>query len=373
MIDTFSASGFKCFSKATTFDFSRLNLLTGYNGRGKSSVLQALLLLSQSIKKKGDLDALSPQGCFVKLGSFSDILSDQRKTMNFHFHCLEGDVELQYSSTYDHSWNGDITSLKVNGIEYFEKPSDLSSNISSNKSKKTINSSYPKDFFKSLSNFHYISADRLGPTLYEEKEEISKDNPLGCHGEHRLNMLASDNSLKTHIVEILEYIMDGGRMSLVDSDDKNEVISSYFSFSKFNKEIKAINVGYGYSYILPIIVLSQTICDGAIFIENPEAHLHPIAQSRLMQVLCSIPKDRNVQFFIETHSEHILNAVRLACLKEEMPISNNETLIYFFDKDFSIKKLNIDEDGQIPNWPYGFFDQTERDIAEILKRGLLKC
>lgn len=373
MIDTFSASGFKCFSKATVFNFSRLNLLTGYNGRGKSSVLQALLLLSQSIKKNGDLDVLSPQGCFVKLGSFFDILSDQRKTMNFHFHCSEGDVELQYSSTFDNSWNGEVSSLKIDETEYFEKPSDLSSNTSSsNKSKKIINSSYPKDFFKSLNNFHYISADRLGPTPYEEKEEITGDNPLGCHGEHRLNILASDNSLKSRIAEILEYIMDGGRMSLVGSDDKNEVISSYFSFNKFSKDIKSINVGYGYSYILPIIVLSQTICDGAIFIENPEAHLHPIAQSRLMQVLCSIPKDRNVQFFIETHSEHILNAVRLACLKEEMPISNEETQIYFFDKDFSIKKLNIDKDGQIPNWPYGFFDQTERDIAEILKRGMFK-
>ena len=209
MIDTFSASGFKCFSKATVFNFSRLNLLTGYNGRGKSSVLQALLLLSQSIKKNGDLDVLSPQGCFVKLGSFFDILSDQRKTMNFHFHCSEGDVELQYSSTFDNSWNGEITSLKIDGTEYFEKPSDLSSNTSSsNKSKKIINSSYPKDFFKSLNNFHYISADRLGPTPYEEKEEITGDNPLGCHGEHKLNILASDNSLKSRIAEILEYIID---------------------------------------------------------------------------------------------------------------------------------------------------------------------
>ena len=372
MINTFSANGFKCFSEATSFDFSRLNLLTGYNGRGKSSVLQALLLLSQSIKKNGDLENLTPQGCFVKLGSFRDILSDQRKTMNFRFHCPEGVVELQYRSISNNIWSGEISSLKINGIEYFEKPSDLSSNTSSSESKKFINSSYPKDFYKSLDNFHYISADRLGPTMYEEKEEIASDNPLGCHGEHRLNMLASDNDLKTKIAKILEYIMDGGEMSIVGTDDKYEVLSSYFSFNKFSKSIKAINVGYGYSYILPIILLSQTVNDGTIFIENPEAHLHPIAQSRLMQVLCSIPKEKNVQFFIETHSEHILNAVRLACLKEELPISNSETQIYFFDKDFSIKKLNIDEDGQIPDWPYGFFDQTERDIAEILKRGMFK-
>lgn len=373
MINTFSASGFKCFSEVTAFDFSRLNLLTGYNGRGKSSLLQALLLLSQSIKKNGDIDNLTPQGCFVRLGSFRDILSDQRKTMSFCFQCSEGEVELQYRSIANNIWSGEISSLKINGVEYFEKPSDLSSNTSSSDSKKVFNRSYSRDFYKSLTNFHYISADRLGPTMYEEKEEIASDNPLGCHGEHRLNILASNNELKAHIAKILEYIMDGGQMSLVGLDDKNEVLSSYFSFNKFSKSVKSINVGYGYSYILPIILLSQTVNNGTIFIENPEAHLHPIAQSRLMEVICSIPKDRNVQFFIETHSEHILNAVRLACLKEEMPISNDETQIYFFDKDFSIKKLNIDEDGQIPNWPYGFFDQTERDIAEILKRGLLKC
>ena len=77
MITTFTTSGFKCFTQPTTFHFARFNLLTGYNGRGKSSVLQALLLLSQSIKKYGHVETLSPSGCFLKLGSFGDILSDE--------------------------------------------------------------------------------------------------------------------------------------------------------------------------------------------------------------------------------------------------------------------------------------------------------
>lgn len=373
MITTFTTSGFKCFTQPTTFHFARFNLLTGYNGRGKSSVLQALLLLSQSIKKYGHVETLSPSGCFLKLGSFGDILSEQHKVMTFNFQCLDEIVELKYRTPSKSSWNGEICSLKINGTEYFEQSSDLSSSIIlKTTTPKSINTSYPKDFYNSLENFYYISADRLGPTLFEEKEEIINNNPLGCRGEHKLNMLANNEELLPTIAGILEYIMDGGRLSIIGSEEKNEVISSYFSFQNFNKNIKAVNVGYGYSYILPIIVLSQTISNGAIFIENPEAHLHPIAQSRLMQVLCSIPKEKNLQFFIETHSEHILNAVRLACLREELPIFNNETQIYFFDRDFSVKKLNINEEGQIPDWPYGFFDQTERDIAEILRRGLLR-
>ena len=119
------------------------------------------------------------------------------------------------------------------------------------------------------------------------------------------------------------------------------------------------------------MALSAKNC--TLFIENPEAHLHPLAQSRLMQLLCKIPSENNVQIFIETHSEHILNSVRLCSLKDEFPIATPDISIHFFDKDYSVKYLAIDNNAQLSEWPLGFFDQQERDLAEILKLGLLKA
>ena len=68
--------------------------------------------------------------------------------------------------------------------------------------------------------------------------------------------------------------------------------------------------------------------------------------------------------------EHIINAFRLACAKKDNNIFKDDISIYFFDKDFSVKKLQLLQNGQIPSWPKGFFDQQANDLAEIIKLGL---
>ena len=68
-------------------------------------------------------------------------------------------------------------------------------------------------------------------------------------------------------------------------------------FSKDNGEaFRPVNVGFGYSYILPIIVNMLVIPEGSVLIvENPEAHLFPAAQSRLMEFLVKYSQKRNIQ------------------------------------------------------------------------------
>ena len=91
-----------------------------------------------------------------------------------------------------------------------------------------------------------------------------------------------------------------------------------------------------------------------------------------MELICQMTKNRHVQIFIETHSEHIINSVRLCSLKENSPITHEDVKIYFFDKDYSVYPLAMDEQGQISEWPSGFFDQQEIDLSNILKLGLFK-
>ena len=111
--------------------------------------------------------------------------------------------------------------------------------------------------------------------------------------------------------------------------------------------------------------------DGCLFIENPEAHLHPQAQARFMELVINSIVNNKLQVFIETHSEHILNASRLRVVKQK-DISKDDIIIYFFDNDYKVSKLIMDDNAQIENWPNGFFDQLEKDLAEILRLGLLK-
>lgn len=190
-------------------------------------------------------------------------------------------------------------------------------------------------------------------------------------------------SLELAITSWIEFIMSGGSVSVqgknskgdIMTQKKSSVLSVGFNMKNAGKRlISAYNVGFGYSYILPIVVSALIAKEGNILIvENPEAHLHPEAQVRLTYMLSKLAS-RGVQVFIETHSEHVVNGLRLAALKPEYSITNDDIKVYFFDEDYSIKSLDIEKNGRIKNWPARFFDQYQNELAEILTLGAgLSC
>ena len=375
MLTSLSVKNFKCFSSPVRFDLSSLNVFTGYNGRGKSSVFQVLLLLSQSLKKNSSVEKLEVNGKFVHLDLFEDLINKGSGEKKIYF-TLESDkkeystVDLGYEEFSDRV--GKIVELKINGTSYFQQAASITTETRDADESHLY--TYPKDFHNLLADYNYVSADRLGPTRYEEKEDIDITNPVGCNGEHKLNVLVQNKKLLAEVSKWICYIMDGGVLDVEGKDNKQSaVLKLLFAINDhFTQGVKAINCGFGYSYILPIVIMALTIEHGCLFIENPEAHLHPKAQSRLMELICGITKKKDVQVFIETHSEHIINSVRLCSLKDEFLIKNTDVSIYFFDRDFSIHHLSMDDEAQISDWPTGFFDQQEIDLSEILKLGLFK-
>ena len=373
MIKKFSISNFKCF-KEQSFELNKLNVFTGYNGRGKSSVIQALLMLAQSVGRYADIKTLSVNGNFVSLDLFSDLLFDNNP-ISFSIESTEEtikNIKLQYEQDEKNKRTGKLCGLYIDG-ENFSKVAKAF--ISTDKKKERMKDKITQfDKYnigaiqKLFQNFYYISADRLGPTRFEEKKELDILNPIGINGQAKLNILSENNDLLEKVETNIRYIMDtDDRLEL--SSNSASVIELYFSNN--NKKIKAINTGFGYSYILSIVLLLNYVESGVIFIENPEAHLHPLAQSRLMELICKMLDSKdNLQVYIETHSEHIINAIRLASIKKELKLNNENISIYFFDKDFSVKELEITNKGQILQWPTGFFDQQAKDLSEIIRLGL---
>lgn len=372
MISKIDVCNYKCFSKKESFELSRINLFTGYNGRGKSSIFQILLMLAQGVKKNKDIKDLVINGSFVELDLYSDIVNDLSNPIQI---CIEDSsskikVDFRYKKNEDNSRVGKICGLIINEQNYFQKAKELGGKGKSEASEEQL-SSYPiNDISKIFENFYYISADRLGPTKYEEKTELDVLNPIGQNGQFRLNVLNNKKDICDKISNDINIIMDSNdKLKIVGENDENSVLS--LVFEKNERNIKSINTGYGYSYILSIVVLLNMVKEGVIFIENPEAHLHPMAQSKLMNLVAkTVEENEDVQIFIETHSEHIINAFRLACAKKDNNIFKDDISIYFFDKDFSVKKLQLLQNGQIPSWPKGFFDQQANDLAEIIKLGL---
>lgn len=126
-----------------------------------------------------------------------------------------------------------------------------------------------------------------------------------------------------------------------------------------------MNVGFGLTQILPIIISCLTAKEGdLLIIENPEVHLHPKGQAMMGEFLAEVA-NTGVQIIIETHSDHVLNGIRRSV--KSKGIDESKVAFYFFNNrafnESQIISPQIDENGRIDHWPNGFFDQFDKDIS----------
>jgi predicted ATPase len=150
-----------------------------------------------------------------------------------------------------------------------------------------------------------------------------------------------------------------------------------YSFNKpgdITNEFSSDNVGFGITYALPIIVATlSSDNESLILVENPEAHLHPRGQAELAKLI-ALAAQCGVQFILETHSEHIINGVLVACKKFEQDgkgINKDLVKIYHFKRDEErhcaiAQPITILADGKVDRQPDDFFEQTEKDLNYLL-------
>lgn len=374
MIQSLKIENFKSHLK-TEVNFSNLNLITGMNGVGKSSLIQALLLLRQSYEKD-KLKTLHLVGDYYSVGSIDDAISQsaEENEILFSLNTSEKNLKLKYS--FDIIKNLQDTYIKLsNELQIGEELNET-------------------NLFNA--KFQYLSAFRNGPSdaykvntyLVKEKHQISEKEgqaELIAHfiDEYRnqdipIPDLKYDKEDETQFIKLLDQInyWMAGISKNVKVDTEKIGSSSYkieYSYNRVGKtatkSFSSKNVGYGISYDLPIITAILAASPGdLIIIENPEAHIHPSGQAKLMELICKA-SHAGVQIIIETHSDHIINGALVCCNKEL--ISNDEVKIYYFERDeemHATKALDlvVEKGGRISHPPKGFFDQIDIDMQSIM-------
>lgn len=215
--------------------------------------------------------------------------------------------------------------------------------------------------------FNYIGSFRLPP----ERTYYSKPNAslIGVNGEGYIDQIISweehDRELLDNLIYeikelgLLSHIetnrMKGGRFEVNVKTNKN---SSFASLT---------DVGFGISQFLPIIVadfqLNEASC---LAVSQPEIHLHPKIQATLGEYFARQIKKTEKQYIVETHSEYLINRLRLLIVKGEL--NPEDVKLYYMENDgdkTTTYKIELTTDGQIKNAPQGFFDTYEMDVMDI--------
>lgn len=209
--------------------------------------------------------------------------------------------------------------------------------------------------------FYYLNAERIGPRNYQTLNSKMVDN-CGVYGEntvHLLSVLGSHkvkgskcfgldeskkiNTFSKQVEYRMDYVIPGIEMN---ADDMTDLRISKMSLGQPALDtgfLSPYNFGFGISYVLPIILTGLMAEDGSVFlVENPEAHLHPKGQSHIGYFLATMAL-AGVQMIVETHSEHVLNGIRIGeivpCLKDTQTGEIKDTVVFKIESRAYLKKF----------------------------------
>ena len=371
MIRKIKLSNFKCF-QSLDLDCAPLTLLCGLNGMGKSSVIQALLVLRQSFES-GDLleGRLVLGGELADLGTGTDVLYEGADSDIVGFELQSDEINAPWGLSFGYSQTTD---------QLIVETSDSSSSFPL----------VPTDWEEVRPfghNLLYIDAERIGPQKsYPLSETLARRSDFGLGSEYALNYLnLNQNDLlqqgdprctESHsrrmidiVNEWLQEISPGVHLQL-EAVPAADVLIAGFSFDRpgdvATRRFRATNVGFGLSYTLPVILALLAEPGTLCLIENPEAHLHPRGQTKLAELAVRASL-ADVQVIVETHSDHFMDGVRIAV--RDGLISPEKTAIHYFERpdgETVVTSPQIDDDGRLSTWPVGFFDQHEENLEKLL-------
>jgi predicted ATPase len=392
-------ANFKCFRRQPV-ELGALTVLSGLNGMGKSSLVQALLLLRQSFLG-GRNRRLRLSGDLVDLGTGADVFFDLAEEDEIMI-ALEtrrradgAIVRVEYRFGYDRKAEVLRPLKQIESARSLPGPAitvmrgDKASPVSPRGGARSEGGALRSPLFSSI-GFQYLSAERLGPRkMLPASEEHVRTRSLGSQGEYVLSVLAADGGstieagdprlkagtdASTVLAQTTAWLQDTSPGSTLAITELRAVdaVSARFAYERQgdvpSKPFRATNVGFGLSYVLPVLVALLGARPGdLVIIENPEAHLHPRGQTRLGQ-LASRAAAAGVQVIVETHSDHFLDGVRIDVRQKRLP-TQDVRVHYFtrFGPEAAVITPRITADGEMTEWPSGFFDEREDNLVRLLR------
>jgi predicted ATPase len=234
-------------------------------------------------------------------------------------------------------------------------------------------------------NVLYLGPLRVGPRAsYGIGSSIENYNlPLGESGEFFAKKLFNDRTPKFYpIVErgqlrdarlTLEQAVSFWYQELCATGEQNEIGVDAPNRQGYPLKIgrrTLADVGFGASQILPVLGICLSASPGdLILLEQPELHLNPGMQQKLADFLLLMSKTGR-QIIVETHSEYLITRLRRNAASE--PDDHKYFTIIFVERDekegTSYRTVNVNEMGDLSEWPKGFFDHVAEDLRVLMRK-----
>ena len=422
MLTHIRMKNFKSWKDSGEVKLAPLTGFFGANSSGKSSLLQMLLLLKQTIESEEVL-FFGDENSLVNLGSFKEVI---------HHHNRDAQLELEFGCQ--------LREQHLIDISLEDEPPDKTA-VDGFTFNTVLSAGSGEPFVQS---FHYV-APGGGPQMmwhadgYKEGDQFLNGQHLGyahvenCYGvpwwtgrpriDWNWKFLRQFSSIFEELFSDLYYLASTraeprrqtrweGEHPIDVGKRGHDVISALLSarvkrrgqneerISAWLREMKLahsfslesqgddgkdyeirirknadspavtlVDMGYGLSQFLPVLVLCYYVPEGStLILEQPGIHLHPMVQSQLADLLIEVVTERNLQVIVESHSEHLL--VRLQRRIAEGEIGKDKIGLYFCRNDEAkgvskCKELYVDRVGNIRNWPENFFGDVMGDMFAI--------
>lgn len=362
---------FKCF-ELLRLPLAPLTLLSGANASGKSSVLQALVLLHQTMREHEWSVRLMLNGEAIRLGTVTDVVDKVHGRRTFEIGLVDGE------RVYGWTFTGERSDLSV-------AVAGVLVDGSSSQEPKELRYLLPREadeeaqsLAQRLRGLTYITAERTGPREIYPLRDRQNSTLVGPRGEHTVSLLqwgrdehVLDNLVLPEIVPTrlrqveahMRVFFPGCGLAVQQVPQANAVTLGLRTSDDTDFH-RPIHVGFGITQVFPIIVAALSAARGDILlIENPEVHLHPAGQALMGGFLADVAR-AGVQVILETHSDHVLNGVRRSVKAGRL--TAEQTAIHFFKprsgEETQVFSPILDGSGNIDHWPEGFFDQFDKDV-----------
>ena len=370
MINRLDLKTFKCF-ELLRLPLGPLTLLSGTNASGKSSVLQSLVLLHQTMQENEWSTRITFNGGVVSLGTATDVVDQLSGRSDFEIALSNDDTNYHWTFTGDRQdMSSQVGKIDVNGTEtcnpdtlHYLLPVSIDETVLS--------------LARQVKELTYITAEREGPREVYPLEDQHVVTRVGPRGENAVSvfyrgrdgrvadeLMVPDNAstLLHQVGARLDSFFPGCAVGVQPVGNASAVTLGIRT-SPSTEFLRPIHCGFGITQLLPIIVAALTIPKGSLLlIENPEVHLHPSGQALMGQFLAEVACS-GIQVILETHSDHVLNGVRRSVKAGLIP--PEEVVIHFFRARTpelpQVISPTLDNSGSIDAWPEGFFDQFDKD------------